>query len=454
MNVATDREVALARRLEWGLSEVSGGEAPPDVTAAVLARAAAGECVDVASGAAPAPPVRSGHVLAAALVLLGLAVVVGALVTARAGAPPPAAPSFQLQDAGWTEVVDTDAIATLPRETRSVELRNLDDTAVAALVARCPELQRLRVVATFSSPRVDDRQPAVSITDGAFDAIVKLGRLQVLELVGTRAVKGPGLQRLAELPEPGLVSLTLRDFDTTDDALAVLPRLAALAALDLSFNFGFRAAGVRSVAGCANLRVLAISPFVLDATSSPLLARLTKLEELSLPGGSGPRVALFETWEQFARDLDERGAGAFVEKSSGWPELRRLDLRHGVVAATLGRHLRETCPELRSVNLSHCRGVDDTTVAELVGLTHLQELDLTGCAGISEHCIPLLEASSQLRAIELVDVPFMTLALAERLLRSGKRLECWFTAVPRSGEGLSPAEFQRGLNELEQRIGR
>ncbi|HEU4418323.1 MAG TPA: hypothetical protein VFT55_05250, partial [Planctomycetota bacterium] len=43
MNGANEDDEVLERRFDWALREVTGGERAPDVTAAVLARAAAGE---------------------------------------------------------------------------------------------------------------------------------------------------------------------------------------------------------------------------------------------------------------------------------------------------------------------------------------------------------------------------------------------------------------------------
>src|SRR5262245_8635552 len=92
------RDAAWERSLEAGLREVVGGERAPDVTAAVRARHAAGEVV-TGGEAPPASPFRQRW-LAAALLLLGAAVVVATLVGRRAAERPAPASAAPDRDTG------------------------------------------------------------------------------------------------------------------------------------------------------------------------------------------------------------------------------------------------------------------------------------------------------------------------------------------------------------------
>lgn len=431
---------AIERRLTAALHEVVGGERAPDVLAAVLARRASGDRPAADHEFAASAP-RRRAVVAAALVLLGTAVVVGTLWTARSqtdagdrAAPRGATPGDSAPPQGPSpirELTDPAAIAALPADLTAIAARNLDDAAVAALIARCPALTDLRIHASTASRRADDPETPVSISDAALAAIAGLDRLRRLELVGTDRVRGPGLRQLPALPL--LEDLTLASFDLDDEALAVLPRLPSLRRLDLHLNHGFGERGVAAIATCPGLRTLVLrgcSPLTPEWLAA--LGRLTALEDLDLSG-------IGTTWrgaatEQLARarqpelqmlieQAGRNGSRLGVAAIAGWPKLRRIALADGhELESSIGMVLRTRCPALQEVVLAHCPRVDDTTVAELLGLRHLRKLDLSGCAKVTETSGDLLLLARQLREVVFEECEWLTLASAERLLASGKRV--------------------------------
>src|SRR5262245_38896431 len=228
MNGADERDErdgeVLERRFDWALREVTGRERAPDVTAAVLARAAAGETGDDAA----ARPLRRARWLAfAAVFLLGALTVLGvALLRSEPKHRDGPVDEAQQPDAPkWLEVASAAAIPSLPVDLKAVELRNQDDDAVTALAARCPSLQQLRIYASVAYRRADDA-PAVSITDAAFPAIGSLAKLRTLELVGVQSVEGARMRELERLPM--LEQLRLSYFDLRGEQLQFLPRLPSL----------------------------------------------------------------------------------------------------------------------------------------------------------------------------------------------------------------------------------
>ena len=119
MNDGRRREEVEARRFDWALREVVGDERAPDVTAAVLARAAAGDSGERAE-AIPALSRRRWLALAA-LFLLGVFTVLGVALALAA--------RTQLQAAGTPT-----AVVSMP----SWELFEAQDAAYRARVLGAP----------------------------------------------------------------------------------------------------------------------------------------------------------------------------------------------------------------------------------------------------------------------------------------------------------------------------
>lgn len=435
-----DDEVVV-RRFDWALREAAGGERAPDVTAAVLARAAAGEVVDVDDAATGAPAMSRLRWLAiAAVFLLGVLTVLGVAFAARGGA------NGDSRDEAQGEKVrvltKASKIATLPTALGAIEVHNFDDAAVTALAARCPDLEHLCVFASTGTSRFESSgATAVSITDECFPTLGSLTKLRRLELIGVLHVQGRRMRELERLPL--LESLTLSFFDLDDDSLQVLPRLPSLRALDLTSNQGYGERGLTAIAACPGLRSLSLSG------SAPLrdewfqpLARLTSLQSLELWGTGLTRRLLF------AKGFPEPRQPRFGARSIGvaalqaWPALRRLSLANALhIEASVGARLRRDCPGLQDLVLDYCLEVDDTTVADVLALRFLRSLSLRNCPKVTATSLPLLREARQLREVHFEKAPWLTLAEVEQLMQSGKSVTC-----PRPEDPV----FEAGLARLQQ----
>ncbi|HEX5050928.1 MAG TPA: hypothetical protein VFZ65_04075, partial [Planctomycetota bacterium] len=426
-----DRDEVFERRLDWALREVAGGQKAPDVTARVLARHAAGDDGERV-GLVVVPPRRSW--LLAAVFLLGLGVVFGVFLFERAVQDRSAA--LPQEPVAMVAVSSLAEIEALPAGANAVELRNLDDAAVAVLARRCPDLGHLRVFASTQDPPVGF--PSVSITDAAFAAIGSLSRLRSLELIEPYGVRGTQLAALEALPL--LERLAISSVDLDEQCLQVLPRLPSLRELSLDSSSSLGEAAMSAVATCGGLSRLSLRHDSIWGTDALLLLRrLQSLTELDLTamqlvtGRPDPsnrnrraRGAMLGDREKVVVDratpTPPESGGLKVDSLGAWPRLQRITLAYSPdLPAAVGEHLRENCPNLREVDLSHCPLVDDTTVASLLGLRSLRRLNVGSCDKVSRFCVPLLAAAQQLREVDLSGEYWVTLEQAEQLLAGGKR---------------------------------
>ena len=449
MNDERDDEV-FERRMAAALRE-ERGERVPDVTAAVLARAAAGEFVD---DVAPATARSTTRWLAAACVFLLGIMTVFAVAWSQSGRADGAGNS---DDGGWEEaqqpvvaqlreVAKIGDIATLPRDLKAVELRNLEDAAVAALVARCPDLEHLRVFASTAYKRAGD-DPAQSITDAALPHIAKLTKLRELELHGVVLVKGPGLQELTALPL--LDTLTLGFFDVVDDELAFLARMPSLRDLTISHNDAFAARGWEAVGECVGLRRLTVRAGGGNkgARMEPL-RKLRLLDFLCLEGvGLWARgVADEDVARRFGLGMrfqtPRTGNGVTEELLSAWPNLRELRVDHANdLGSSVGAFLRDNCPALQRVQLEHCALVSDETIGDLLGMPTLRVLMIGGCHQVTAAVLPKLEAARHLVSVDLSGNYWPSLVQVRRLMATGKDV----TFVRKNDP-----EYQQAMQQVRQ----
>jgi hypothetical protein len=445
-----DRDRVEERRFDWALREVAGGERLPDVTAAVLARVAAGETGDEVM-AAFAP--RGRWLALAAVFLLGALTVFGVALLQREPEPNDM-PVDEVQEPFKELLIvrSAEAIATLPVELKAIELRNLTNAEVAALVARCPKLEHLRVV--FDRADQAGRQPRFDdITDVAFQSIGALATLRTFELVNVKEFTAAGLRELARIPLLHTVRLW---GNVPDELLTALAHLPSLRCLAVDQNVVLGPAGIAAVGQCVGLRQLSLRWNATPPTGAlEPLARLQELEEIAL-----------EPSPFAEKSRDAEGDGLRTSALQHWPRLRSLSLRHARrLEADVGRVLRERYPRLRSLDLSGCPLVDDTTIAQVVGIRSLRVLRIAGCRSIAEPSMPLLAMAQQLRTIDFgasgrpqQGAQWPTLEQVESLLRSGKRVE-WdppagqreaFAALCRRYERTAvDHELVRTLDELE-----
>jgi hypothetical protein len=396
-----DRQGADDQRLDWALREVTGAEAPPDLTAAVLARRAAGDGARLAAESVPEPP-RTSRWLAAAAVLLGVGVVVGVAVWPRGDAEPgqKEVPSQQPARPKPAEVSTRAEIEALPADARAVLGTDLDDDAVAALL-RLRELRELEIRYPYAmvlglglktEPPKDPR----CITAKSFDVFAQLTKLQSLRLRGaygltedfaprtrrqgdkdvvyTRTI----LESLEQLPM--LEELSLSHFDVAHESLAQITTLPSLRTLDLTANYGVCAESIDTLLKCRSLRSLTLRACMkLPGSAIARLAELPALEELDLgdidginwrsaPDPAGENIAAAERY-----DLER-----IAKKLRDATERRRpLPADLGVTDDALRGLAR--APKLRVLDIAQARCTLDG-LAALRDLHTLRELDLSGIA--------------------------------------------------------------------------
>lgn len=439
------RDEGWRRRLDWGLGETEGGAVPPDVTAAVLAR--------IGGGAAPRahPPRR--WLLAAALVLLGAGAVLGTWLSrgdrardAQVAVQPPQERTGP-PEISWHSVASRRDLALLPAGVRHIELVNPDDDDLAAL-RRCRHLEGLRLRAASR-----DGRPAVLLSPAALPHLAAFDRLRVLEICFQSDLSDAPLDVLAGLPL--LEKLRLSLFDTRDEDLAVLERLPSLRRLDLSSNQGFRHEGMRVLARLPGLRELDLRACSqLSVAMLAPLADMPRLEKLVLSGigkwhrgvhtghdTEAARARHQAFWEKAEAD----GAGLTPEVLEILPQgLRALGLADTEASFddAVMRALVRRLPDLEELDVSGCEGITDVGVAELLALRGLRRLDLSRCKGLTRHGLALVAQATQLREVRLDELPWLQLEHLEPILARGIRVSADKRADP---------AFARAVAQLAQR---
>ncbi|HLQ37827.1 MAG TPA: hypothetical protein VK348_08505 [Planctomycetota bacterium] len=480
-------------QMDWGLAEQVGGYVPPDLSDRVIARWREGEPVDEPSMSVTTTE-RSRGWLAAAVLLLGLGVVVGAALLqhrTRTAQDAPAMETDAEQVPASTEawqVVSTRAqIEALPDDTRFIEGRNIGDDDVSALL-RLSRLEGLKLLARTYTDDFTLKEPLLYpplrlLSPAAVPTLAKLSGLRILHLDFQEELSGHKLDFLRDLPL--LQELGLQRMDTDDATLAVIERMPSLRTLDLTANEGFGAEGVAAIASCPGIRSLKLSGcHPLTAAMLEPIGEMRQLEELSMDSiANGTRAPFWgrNTPEVIARKAEQyrkwaaNGTGltdAALAVLRGKPKLRRLaigstritddglrvlaelplladlSLNHSPLLTadaiarlpiTLRRldvsgcgfgdeeiaAVRKRLTSLREVSLAGCDKVTDVSSTELRELSGLRKLDLSDCPKVTENCLSLLGSASQLREVSLGNASWMTLARAESLFESGKKLVCW-----------------------------
>lgn len=414
------------RRVDAGLREVLAGERPPDVVAAALARHAAGDGAELeAELAAPSGWSARSWVLAA-VVLLGLCAVFGVAWANRddgAEAPAGQEPAPRLP-----QIVASSAIAELPVELRAIEAHGLDDAGLRALLARCPQLEHVRLVAkTFGALQLRSevilaRGGRQSITDASLPALAALPNLRRLELLGTLGVRGSGLRELVAAPR--LTALWLGCIDLDAGSLAALPRVPALRELGLDFNLGLDAADFAAIGDCPGLRTLSLRQIggVQPEWFEPL-GRLRGLEELDL-ARIGPvrpirEFAVEQAFPHVRQDLKD-GRRVGIDMLQVWPRLRRLDVSGSDIGGDeFGRPLLRCCPQLEELVLDHGARVLDISPSHLLDHPRLRVLSLVDCPKLTPNVIDSLRHLRSLQRVAFGRAPWFELPHARRLAEWG-----------------------------------
>ncbi|MBL8739385.1 MAG: hypothetical protein JNL12_23360 [Planctomycetes bacterium] len=426
------RDEAMERRMDAALGEVLGGERALDVTARVLARAAAGERIaagEVAAERAEAGSLRQRPRTAsvpmprrwfAAAVLFGVAVVGGVAWLQRFGAEPsghdvgpaPAPLQEPVAPEAHRQIRSVAEIAKLPRTVTHVEFRNLGDRAALAL-RECPWVEHVEFLR-------DDDDPLTSV---GIAAVCALPRLRTLAVAEGNGIPADALRALGTAR--GLQAVRLLS-DAVDDAVLVaLATLPALRELELVGCRSFGEVGMRALAsmrglqaldlrGCSQLTTeqlalvgelralqrlrLAGLPNLRDAAVMPL-QNLVDLEDLDLADGRFTSKAM-QALEPMVRlrrlilaDCKELVGSALLHVPVGVEE---LDLTHCPLDRGAGPLLTQRFPKLRRLCLWGAGWLDDESFAALLRLPLLEHLKVGDCGGMTPVHLDALRAAKRL----------------------------------------------------------
>lgn len=447
------RNEAMDRRLDAALGEVVGGERAPDVTARVVARAAAGERIAAPDFAPERPdggllrplpiplpataPVR--RLWFAAAVLLGIAVVGGVAWLQRHGTDPgydPCGGPVPLQEPVPAErhrqIRSVAELANLPRTVTHVEFRNLGDRAANAL-RECPWVEHVEFVR-------DDDDPLTAVGIAAVCALPKLRSLVVAEGNGIPADALRALGTARGLQAVRLIS------DAVDDAVLVaLATLPDLRELELVGCRSFGELGMRAIAsirglealdlrGCTQLTTeqlalvgelralkrlrLAGLPNLRDRAVMPL-QNLVALEDLDLAEGrfSSKAMQALEPMVRLRRlvleDCKELVGSVLLHVPVGVEE---LDLTHCRFEAGAGRLLATRFPKLRRLRLWEAEWLDDDTFAALLRLPFLEHLTVGECTKLTAVHSEAILAAPRLASLDATRSSCLTDAQAAELV--------------------------------------
>lgn len=436
---------AMDRWLDAGLGEALGGERAPDVTAQVLARAAAGERPVLEPEDVPVGAGLWRQLWLAALLLLGLGVVGGVAWMQRAGAgrgdPAQFVAAPSMQDPGDGELGEGEIVvvrsrqevASLPTDLRAVKVE-LGKRGMEELVARCPKLEVLLVEGVH--PDVRPRRKDQDDTATTAELMTLVGRLSVLR------------------------DLRLGYLHDADASLAPLRQLAKLQSLTLQCPWGIESEGAEVVGSLQRLEALRI-----DCMENPIrptllraIAGLVRIQQLELnsddsvePLDSGALASLKQLRELRIHLRVSFGvAGISLVQDDviqNWPALKRLWVPSAIVTEQIGAKLVEKTPALIELDLGGCRSLDVRTVRGVLQLPQLQKLCIAGVrtansanADSASELVALLAAAKPLREVDLGVAPWFTLEHAATLLAAGKRVR-----VERDD-----AAFQQKLAELHR----
>lgn len=331
-------------------------------------------------------------------------------------------------------------LATVPASVRHLTVAGpIDDDLTR--IATFTGLETLEINANhalFSA----DRAP-VTITDDGLARLAALKRLRSLRLLGCSKLTGTAFAELASIP--GLEELSLRGSHCEIAGLQRLHRLPALRRLDLASSFGWGGEALDGIARIASLEELDLSgQFALHPEDLLHLARLQRLRVLRLADVNGCWPISRHPppdWLQ-ERGIDDRVLAALASLTrleeldlsrctkltagglaalAAVPNLRRLDLGQCQVTDALlerlpagltglrlyGCDLRGTglarFAAMEFLDLSHCRQVDDATLAVLP--QSLRRLDLAACSGITADGIAHLRRLTRLEHLSLSFLP-------------------------------------------------
>ncbi|MFT7536139.1 MAG: hypothetical protein ACI85K_002093 [Hyphomicrobiaceae bacterium] len=442
MNNDTKRELDEAA-IDWAMGERVGDVVPPSLVTGVRERmAAASHPADTRS--------RARRFGIAAAVLLGT-LVVAAVAWSRTGHREVRYAAVALQDPSRPARVSSRAlIEALPVGTRYVAGDGLQDEDLPALL-RLRDLESLRLSALPPSlPNAHPHQsPYRNVSDDGLRMLVGMPKLRSLTLFAQTKLTGRGLEALAHLP--ALEELTLYASTAEDEALTVLSQIPKLKLLHLPSCEGIGKATIERISKIQTLRDLDLSEcFQLQADWLQQLGQMQNLERLKLKmdiavsrgliginhaNNRGIIDSTLAAWTgmKSLRYLDLAGA-AISEvglRSIRTLGITELDLSHSMILPqaidklppmlkvlkmrsslvsypNLGERLAKATPNLATLYLSDCAGINDRILPGLRKLTGLQALSFAHCTNFTPAAIPELRKFERLIALDVQGWKFLT----------------------------------------------
>lgn len=489
-------------RLTWGLGELAGGATPPDVARRVLNR-----ITNV-----PTPAVTRSRRLTAAVLLLGIGVVIAAWLQRSSAIAPAVVPALP-QDPEPRRIVPLPVhtgpefvgvrtagdIAALPPDVTAVELLDLGDAEVSALRRRCPLLRKLRLRGSdFTDDALVealslrhllflDLSACPRLTTRVFDAIPSATQLHQIQLDGHDWLTAELVERCYKFG--------IRVYLTTPDhplrgVLADCTVRYADRLRDLQFGPSVNPAPihwheVRSIADIEALPATTthVDGLDLDDAAVAALRRLSRLAHLRLRSGrqteAGPMTP--HTNDANRRSVTDGGleglstittlesltlAGTVEVRGRGLRHLAKLhrleDLQLSCIdTADEGLAELPALPSLRRLELTRNHGFGSVGMAAITQCRHVTSLTLSACPQLHGDDYALLGAMTWLQQLRLHAAEGAWRNDSDRRLDDAEKavLARAHEAAGRQGVGLtdrSLMEFQnlRQLQVLELTFGR
>ncbi|MBK8099640.1 MAG: hypothetical protein IPK26_21250 [Planctomycetes bacterium] len=471
---------AAERRLDQALRDEFAPDTDPDLAAAVVARAQAGDLPK-------AEAASSSRWRAALLMAAGVLVAVGTAVWSRqrpAVGLPTSAPQDPVQERPWVTVTSYAELEALDDTCRALRLEfwNTDPDrggGLPAAIGLDSALNRASKVEHLDLAVGNDTNLPLTAAD-----LQRLGQhtpLRELRGAGRFEIQPDWLASLAALPN--LATLALPHVAIGDAGAAAIARIPNLQVLELAFDGTLTAAGLAALAGVPGLRSLGLRGCgALTAAGLAVLGKCNKLERLDLrfvcgqttgaprkiparfldrievmlgtelvaaakPGGGGVDDGVLTALAAVGslRELDLVGCPSITV--TGLRTLAPLPLRRlglSIRAGDAAAMVNELSPTIESLSLAWSSQFDDAALAAIaVQLPHLRELDLAQCPLVTDAGLAALLERTTLHRLTLRGCKGLTGAVLPALL-AAKALR--FLDV--SGQRWVDADAERDLRAL------
>lgn len=259
------------------------------------------------------------------------------------------------------EVHDVQSIKRIPSGARWIAVYGATDDLVRQVCA-FSMLEKLEIYAAENQ----------AFTDLSMERISALTQIRHLEVIDAQLVGDNGLRSVARLPH--LKRLVLHDGSMTRAGIEELAAVRSLQELILQDLLGDAASGLPAIARRLNLVTLELQS--LAGLNDELVQSLAEISTL--------KYLRINACAEFT--------GATLASIATKCPIEHLDLSFNHKIANGAFAYIARFPGLRRLTLQHCPTISALSLEQLVGTPKLAELDLYGCAGVSDDAIgPLLQ---------------------------------------------------------------